>query len=121
VAGLVRRHGLQDRVFFSSFLHFELVRAQKLISQVPRGQLTMRGWMGWWGRTLSWHAGVDALNPFHSDASAGLVERVHAAGKRVYVWTVNAEEDIKRMLDLGVDGIITDDPGFALRLLGRPG
>jgi glycerophosphoryl diester phosphodiesterase len=81
----------------------------------------MRGWMGWWGRTFGWHGGMDALNPFHTDVNASLVDRVHAAGKRVYVWTVNAEDDIKRMISLGVDGIITDDPGLALRLLGRAG
>ena len=121
VAKLVRRHGLQDRVLFSSFLHFELSRARKLLPEVPCGQLTMRGWMGWWGRTFGWHGGMDALNPFHTDVNASLVDRVHAAGKRIYVWTVYAEDDIKRMISLGVDGIITDDPGLALRLLGRAG
>ena len=44
----------------------------------------------------------------------------HRAGLRVAAWTVNAEADIRRMLDLGVDIVISDQPDLALRLAGRP-
>jgi glycerophosphoryl diester phosphodiesterase len=37
----------------------------------------------------------------------------------VQVWTVNEEEDLSRMLELGVDGILTDYPDRLLRLMGR--
>ena len=36
------------------------------------------------------------------------VERIHAAGAEVHVWTVNHPGDMVRLLDLGVDGIVTD-------------
>lgn len=36
------------------------------------------------------------------------VERIHAAGPEVHVWTVNEPGDMVRLLDLGVDGIVTD-------------
>jgi len=119
VVDLVRRHSLQKRVFFSSFFPGNLRKARQLLPEVPRGQLTMRGFMGSWGRSFGWRGRVDALNPYFTDADAGLVNRVHAAGKRVYVWPVYAEADIKCMIGLGVDGIITHDPALALRLLGR--
>ena len=45
---------------------------------------------------------------------AALVERVHAAGGRVIVWTVNRAEDAASLAALGVDGICTDD----LRIVG---
>ena len=38
---------------------------------------------------------------------------------RVQVWTVNDVEDMKRLLGMGVDGIVTDYPDRLLRLLGR--
>ncbi len=46
-----------------------------------------------------------------------LVNHIHQQGKEVYVWTVNKEESVTRMLELGVDNIITDDPVMAQRLL----
>jgi glycerophosphoryl diester phosphodiesterase len=48
-----------------------------------------------------------------AQVSAGLVARADAAGKDVYAWTVNDPMGMMRMISLGVDGLITDDPGLA--------
>ena len=42
-----------------------------------------------------------------------LVADVHGAGKQLYAWTVNTEENINRMIALHVDHIITDDVTLA--------
>jgi glycerophosphoryl diester phosphodiesterase len=47
------------------------------------------------------------------------VARVHAAGGRVHVWTVDEQADVDLCVELGVDGIITNRPGRVLRMLGR--
>jgi glycerophosphoryl diester phosphodiesterase len=47
------------------------------------------------------------------------VEKAHAAGNEVHVWTVNNEVDIELCAALGVEAIITDKPGDALRQLAR--
>ncbi len=119
VVEMVKKHGMQRRVLFSSFLPWNLRKARTLLPEVPCGLLTMRGWMGFWGRSFGWRDSYDALHPFFTDLNAGLINRVHAAGKQVNVWTVYKEVDMKRMIGLGVDGLITGNLSRALNLLGR--
>jgi glycerophosphoryl diester phosphodiesterase len=49
----------------------------------------------------------------------GLVATAHSRNLQVHAWTINEVEDIRRMLALGVDGIITDYPDRLMELLGR--
>lgn len=51
----------------------------------------------------------------------GLVRAAHAAGVEVHVWTVNAEDDMGRLLDAGVDGLVTDRADAALALVNERG
>lgn len=44
-----------------------------------------------------------------SNISSGLVKRIHKVGKEIYAWTVNSEDIVRRMIDLRVDNIITDN------------
>jgi glycerophosphoryl diester phosphodiesterase len=50
-----------------------------------------------------------------------LVEHAHAHGVQVHAWTINDLEEMKTLLDLGVDGIITDYPGRMHDWLVRDG
>ena len=54
--------------------------------------------------------GIDGFSIKHTYISNNMVSRIHAKGKKIYAWTVNNESDIKDLLLLDVDGIITDDP-----------
>ena len=56
---------------------------------------------------------LDFLAVNMSMATSGFIRRTHAAGKKVFVWTVNDAVSISRMISLGVDGIITDEPEMA--------
>lgn len=47
------------------------------------------------------------------------IQGVHAHNMHVHVWTVNEVEDMQRLIDWGVDGIITDYPDRLMALVGR--
>jgi glycerophosphoryl diester phosphodiesterase len=47
-------------------------------------------------------------------AKPGLIRRIHKAGKQVFVWTVNDQVSMLRMMSFGVDGLITDEPALAV-------
>lgn len=61
-------------------------------------------------------ARAQALFVKHTLASLALVTEVKKAGFQVFVWTVNSDADLKGMLELRVDGIITDFPDRLARL-----
>jgi glycerophosphoryl diester phosphodiesterase len=54
--------------------------------------------------------GCEAIMAHQVLASRRLVEAVHAAGGQVYVWTVDDAARIRALEELGVDGVITNDP-----------
>lgn len=58
-----------------------------------------------------------AVNPWHPTVSADYVTAAHDAGLAIYPWTVNDPERIEELAGWGVDGIITDVPDLARRLL----
>jgi len=50
-------------------------------------------------------------------ATARLAKRVQAQGKKLFVWTINDPVDMSAMMSMGVDGIITDEPGLAREIM----
>lgn len=120
VCPLVKKHGLEERLIFSSFLASNLRKAAKLLPDVPRGLLSMRGWLGTWARSFGFSFGnYAALHPNLADVNKREVSRVHRLRRRIHVWTVNKPEEILVLKEWDVDGIFTDDPQMALRALGR--
>ena len=49
--------------------------------------------------------------------SQSFVKRAQKAGKQVYVWTVNSEDQLERVISMGIDNVITDDPVMAQELI----
>jgi glycerophosphoryl diester phosphodiesterase len=55
-------------------------------------------------------------SPYFADVTPELVKEAHDLGLRVVVWTVNKPEDIARMIEIGVDGVISDRPDLLSRI-----
>jgi glycerophosphoryl diester phosphodiesterase len=61
------------------------------------------------GRWLE-RAGASVASLHYAVLSAAAVEASHAAGAAVFTWTVNEPELLEQVVELGVDGVVTDDP-----------
>jgi len=118
VAKLVKQYQMEESVLFSSFLPKNLILARKLCPEIPNGLLTLEGIKGAFFRIpgIFWIP-REALHPYHADVSPQLIKNEHSYGRRVHTWTVNAEEDLRRLFAMGVDAVFTDDPRLALDVL----
>ncbi|MBV6394577.1 MAG: Glycerophosphodiester phosphodiesterase, cytoplasmic [Anaerolineales bacterium] len=114
---LIRRHALQERVLFSSFNAGNLRKAAHFLPEVSRGLLAREGMIGLWARSFGFNFGdYAALHPYITDVTHQEVQRVHRLKRRINVWTSNREEDTRRLIAWGVDGILTDDPLTTVRV-----
>jgi len=107
----VRAHRMLDQVVIQSLEYEPLLEVHKLAPEVPVGYL------------LSFNArepsrlDVDFLSVQQNRLDGRFVRKAHARGQKVYAWTVNTVEDMKRQFDLGVDGVITDQSALARKTL----
>jgi glycerophosphoryl diester phosphodiesterase len=125
---LVRAYGLTERVLVASFDQ-ETIRAfrqacPEVASTAGEDEVRVlyvlsRAWLA---RIYSAPAEAAQVPEYSGDlhvVTPRFLRAAHGRGMEVHVWTVNEPDDLQRMLDLGVDGIITDYPDRLLELLGR--
>ena len=125
LAGLIEDLGLHDRLIVGSFSDERLDRFRELShSGVPTstGAAEARLWvlMSRLGRT-----GPDGASALQLPTQIRgvrvvddkLVKAAHESGLQVHVWTVNDPQEMTRLLDIGVDGLITDRPDLLKDLL----
>lgn len=118
VAEIIRQHKLEKGVLFSSFNPIALLRIRRLLPECPIGLLALAGRSGAWAR--SWIGRLiqyQALHPEVQDTTPRLIQTTHQRGQKVNVWTVDQEAQIRQLREAGVDGIITNDPPLALKVL----
>ena len=63
--------------------------------------------------------GVYAIHPDYKLVDKSLIKKCHENNILVNAYTVNEKEDIERLIEEGIDGIITDYPNIALEILKR--
>jgi len=120
VVALVKANKMEDRVLFSSFLPRNLVKAHELLPQAPVAILCLEAIPGILSRSFAMmKISPKIIHPFLLDVNGRTVKKEHERGRRVHVWTVNADSDLRRMIKVGVDGIFTDDPMKARKILNE--
>ncbi|MEU2227583.1 glycerophosphodiester phosphodiesterase [Streptomyces sp. NPDC018347] len=114
---LIERTDAWDRVCVGSFSEARVLRAQRLAgprlatSFGTRGVLSLR--LRSWGLPAAVRRSAVAAQVPEARSGVPVVDQrfvraAHARGLQVHVWTVNEPERMHRLLDLGVDGIMTD-------------
>ncbi|MGQ4434656.1 glycerophosphodiester phosphodiesterase [Streptomyces sp. SAS_260] len=114
---LLERTDSWNRVLVGSFSEKRVVRAQHLAgprlatSFGTRGVLNLR--LRSWGAPLPVRRSAVAAQVPEEQSGVPVVDRsfvraAHARGVQVHVWTINEADRMHRLLDLGVDGIMTD-------------
>jgi glycerophosphoryl diester phosphodiesterase len=143
---VIREHGMQTRTTVQSFDW----RTLQLIAEMQKGQakrvrtscLTAQqswtdnikpvpGQKSWLGSVKAQDhadvpsmvkaAGCDTWSPYFADMNEALVKNAHTLGLSVIPWTVNEVKDLKSVIQMGVDGLITDYPDRAQTVLKELG
>jgi glycerophosphoryl diester phosphodiesterase len=115
VAAIVHKFGMANHTLFSSFHPIILRRIQRLMPKLPVGFLAKPGLPGFLARSWlgKWLVPYQALHIELMDLNGSLIQRAHHGGYKVNIYTVNREDEMRRLYSMGVDGIITDDPLLA--------
>lgn len=140
--GLIETEAFTDRVMIQSFNWRTLRLVQQQAPKIPTVYLTLQRGKAptiALDKATSWTAGFNPADhggslprtikaaggaiwsPYFGDVTAALIAEAHDVGLRVVVWTVNRPEDMARMIELGVDGVISDRPDLLRTVAGEKG
>ena len=117
VVKVVAQYGLESRVTLQSFDSAPLMAANKIAPNLSLSALFRDKPDDWLEAAEA--VGADIISPHHSLLGRKDVEQIQEAGLAVIPWTANSRRQWTRLLKLGVDGIITDDPEALLKYLER--
>ncbi len=100
--------GAADRVIVSSFDHAAIKRVKEIAPEILCGILFSGAFID--PIAPARLAGADGLHPEYSWVREGLISAARDSGLFVNVWTVDSEDQMRRMAALGVTGIISNYP-----------
>jgi glycerophosphoryl diester phosphodiesterase len=120
----VKEHGLYDKLLVSSFDPEVLVDVKEEDESCKTGFLYSPDKLlalKMWNKAVDFakSIGADALHPHQVYVSKEYVEEAHENNIMVNPWTVNKQKDIIKMVEYGVDGIITDVPNIAKKVISE--
>jgi glycerophosphoryl diester phosphodiesterase len=110
----------EEREFLvTSFDHDIVDEARALAPTLPTGLLIAHAGSLESDLERAARDGHVAINPWHGLVDRNFVDRAHALGIAVNVWTVDGEQEIRTLSEAGVDAIITNVPRFCRQVLSQ--
>jgi glycerophosphoryl diester phosphodiesterase len=117
LAQVLRRTGAWDRVCVTSFSGKRLLAAQRILDHpvclaVTPAAIAAVRYAGHPGKAMAARlarSGAQCAQVPRQIATRTFIRRSHELGLQVHVWTLNTREEIERALDLGADGVMTDE------------
>ena len=110
-----RKHQPRRGFLVSSFKPEALIPIYELKPEFPLGLICKTSQqLSVWGQVP-----IDAVFAHTSLVSEELRSLTATAGKQLFVWTVNHEDDMRKFAEMGVDGIISDDTALLAKTFGR--
>jgi glycerophosphoryl diester phosphodiesterase len=128
---VVSQMNAHDRLLVASFDEASRSRAVSklpgVVSSATSGHIIegrLRSWLGLSGATWTMPPEIRALQvpPAHwgmALVTPSLVRMAHQKGLEVHVWTINDARDMERLLEMGVDGIVTDRADIAVEIVAK--
>jgi len=129
LAGVLKRTGAWDRVCITSFSAARLLAAQRsldrpvCLSITPAAFVALR-YLGQSASALARglvRSGALCAQVPPQIATRDFISRAHQLGLQVHVWTLNTRAGIERALDLGADGVMTDEVELLRDILAERG
>lgn len=118
VANVINQKGVGDRVLIQSFdiralqylhEHYPALRTSYLLN----GKSSLQESINRLGFV------PDVYSPEYKAVTATMVQEVHQMGMALIPWTIDKQEDLQHIIGLDVDGIITNYPDLAIKLLNK--
>lgn len=108
VIDLINQYEMADECMLASMSYKILTEAKEYDSNI-RTIYVMTSSYGYFADLED----VDVFSVKHSYITEYIVESVHLQGKQICAWTVNSQKTMERMINMGVDNLITDKPLLA--------
>lgn len=112
---LIRRFHMEKRVIISSFNHYSLLEFKRLAPKMPCGVLEESRMVNAAGYASG--LGMEYLHPIYAAVTPVYAGSAAALGLGIHAWTVNDKEEMKRLIELGVRGIIGNHPDLAANVI----
>jgi len=115
VVKTVRDKRFTNQCIITSFDSATVERVMEIAPEIPAGFIFNDDYLG-----DAFQGKWPILSVKYKVVDAAFMEKARAAGKEIHVWTVNNKEEMRRLIDIGVDGIISDYPHRLNELLEMP-